>query len=123
MPGRRKLIKEIAGCVNYWVSPDGQQFHAVGGHAQWAADYLKMPVPRDEPGSGFMGFQDRVYTRMFQNGWLRASKCDDDSLVIDGRMNQNQWDWAQEKALGDGLSVVDNRGRVLADYRREFAQT
>jgi len=108
-------IQEIAGYINYWVSPVGEAY-AVRSHAVWACEnVLKIRVPSTL-------VTEHIYKEMYRLKWLR--------VAIGGRimteffsLTHDQEFWLQREANTRKLDVADDSGRVYIRPKEDVAES
>jgi hypothetical protein len=101
-----KLVQELIGLVNYWVSPTGDA-HAVRDHIEWACSnvlHIRLPSTMvTEP----------LYNEMFNRRWLRVVISADKILADFKRLTPDQGFWLQQEATTRKLDVVDDNGNTF----------
>lgn len=115
-------LDEILGAVNYWVDAGGKAYNVGAGHVDWAAKHLGIKLSNNSLGRDYWEIQGRVYQKMYQRGWMRAAVIHNKhenvrEMMVDFKnQTKEQMRWVEQKAIEDGLRVVDDQGNLLGDW-------
>jgi hypothetical protein len=119
-------VTEMIGATNWWLDKNGRAHMVFQSHAEFA---------QQKTGIKFIHFgvnsqrgwkmQGKAYETMYRNGWVRVSyKSEERRMQIEfrGAISRPAMEWLQDQAFDRQSVVVDDTGRIYADFRPEDEQ-
>jgi hypothetical protein len=120
------LIIEMIGATNWWLDKHGRAQMVFGGHAELAQKITGVRFIQygadDKRGWTLQG---QAYEQMYRAGWVRISyKAPEHRIQIEfrGSISPKAMEWLQDAAFERQAVVVDDHGRIYADFRPEDQQ-
>lgn len=111
-------LQEIAGAINYWIAADGKEYRIDEPHVTWAAKRASIPLPTNRDLPEYMAQQDRVYTFMFQRGWMRTSiDFAARHMYVERMTNSRHKEWVWKTSERYHLRALDTEGETICDFR------
>jgi hypothetical protein len=126
MVASHRPVVEMIGATNWWLDKSGREHMVYGGHGEFAQQktgikFLQFGVNSQQ---GWK-LQGKAYETMYRAGWVRVSyKAPEHRMQIEfrGSIARPAMEWLQDQAFDRKAVVVDDTGRIYADFRPEDEQ-
>jgi hypothetical protein len=121
-----RLIIEMIGATNWWLDKNGHAYMVFGGHGEFAQQKtgIKFMAHGANSQKGWQ-LQGKAYEMMYKAGWVRISfKAEEHRMQIEfrGALSRPAMEWLQDQAFERQAAVMDDNGRIYADFRPEDEQ-
>jgi hypothetical protein len=122
----QRLIIEMIGATNWWLDKNGRAQMVFHSHGEFAQAQTGVKFMHHGPNSqkGWQ-LQGKAYEMMYRKGWVRVSyKAPEHRMQIEfrGAISRPAMEWLQDQAFERQAVVVDDTGRIIADFRPEDQQ-
>lgn len=116
----------MLGATNYWLDKNGKAHMVYHSHAEFAEKTTGIKFSRDltpgREGNRAWALQGQAYETMYRKGWIRVSLFGPEKRIqieFRGSISRPAMEWLQDEAFARKAVVVDDHGRIYADFRSD----